>query len=99
MLNPDPRCVEMRHAVDTNQQIAAASGAFAGRALNAYQVESLRLEVIVALQAARELEPILRAYSMHRVFRLRSSAQAMSKPRDARRSARISRLPVMLCSS
>lgn len=60
----------------------------AGRALTAYQIESLRPEVIVALQAAHELEPILRAYAMHRVFRLRSSAQAMSRSRDARRSAR-----------
>jgi len=60
----------------------------AGRALNAYQIESLRPAAIVALQAAHELEPILRAYAMHRIFRLRSSARATRKPREARRAVR-----------
>ena len=60
----------------------------AGGALRAYQIESLRPDVIVALQTARELDPTLRAYRMHSVFRLKTSAQAMSKPRAARQSLR-----------
>jgi len=59
-----------------------------GRALNAYQIESLQPEVIVAIQRAGELEPTLRPYGNRRIFRLGPSRKATRKSHLARRRAR-----------
>jgi polynucleotide 5'-hydroxyl-kinase GRC3/NOL9 len=60
----------------------------AGRALTAYQIESLRPDVVVALQRERELEPTLRASLGHRTFRLRPSRMAARKSGLSRARAR-----------
>lgn len=59
-----------------------------GRVLNAFQIESLRPDAIVAIQRERELEPTLRPYAAHRIFRLRPSRKAAVKSRAQRRLAR-----------
>jgi polynucleotide 5'-hydroxyl-kinase GRC3/NOL9 len=59
-----------------------------GRALNAYQIESLQPDVIVAIQHALELEPTLRPHGNRRIFRLGPSSKAATKSRPARRRAR-----------
>jgi polynucleotide 5'-hydroxyl-kinase GRC3/NOL9 len=59
-----------------------------GRALNAYQIESLQPDVIVAIQRAQELEPTLRPCGIHRIYRLQPSRKATTKSQVARRRAR-----------
>jgi polynucleotide 5'-hydroxyl-kinase GRC3/NOL9 len=59
-----------------------------GRALNAYQIESLQPDVIVAIQRAQELEPTLRPHGNHRIHRLQPSRKATTKSQVARRRAR-----------
>lgn len=59
-----------------------------GRALNAYQIESLRPDAIVAIERAGELEPTLRSHPHCRALRLRPSSRAAAKSDAARRRAR-----------
>lgn len=59
-----------------------------GRTFNAYQIESLRPDLIVAIQRANELEPTLHACLHQPILRLRPSRQAVRKSIHARRQAR-----------
>jgi polynucleotide 5'-hydroxyl-kinase GRC3/NOL9 len=59
-----------------------------GRALNAYQIESLQPNGIVAIQRDRELEPTLRPYGSHRIIRLSPSLKAATKSHSTRKRAR-----------
>ncbi|TAK80386.1 MAG: hypothetical protein EPO20_28930 [Betaproteobacteria bacterium] len=59
-----------------------------GRALNAYQIESLRPDAIVAIERARELEPTLRSHPHCPALRLRPSSRAAAKSDAARKRAR-----------
>jgi polynucleotide 5'-hydroxyl-kinase GRC3/NOL9 len=85
--------------VGTRRMVDAAGGDFvvadtpgliegAGRALNAYQIESLQPDVIVAIERARELRPTLHPYRHRRIVRLRPSRKAATKSDSARRRAR-----------
>jgi polynucleotide 5'-hydroxyl-kinase GRC3/NOL9 len=56
--------------------------------LNAYQIESLQPDVIVAIQRAGELEPTLRPHGNRRIFRLGPSRKAATKSQLTRRRAR-----------
>jgi len=55
--------------------------------LNAYQIESLQPNVIVAMQRARELEPTLGPHGNRRIFRLGPSPKAATKSHPAGRRA------------
>ena len=59
-----------------------------GRVFNTYQIESLRPEVIVAIQRGNELEPTLHACFHQPILRLRPSRQAVRKSIQARRQSR-----------
>lgn len=59
-----------------------------GRALQAFQIESLHPDAIVTLERNRELEALVKAYRHRRILRLTSSPQAVPKSRTARQAAR-----------
>lgn len=59
-----------------------------GRILKGYKVEGVRPDLIVAIQRAGELEPILRAYRNHLTLRLVPSPKARARTGDERREAR-----------
>jgi polynucleotide 5'-hydroxyl-kinase GRC3/NOL9 len=60
----------------------------AGRALQAYQIESLQPDAIVALERDQELEPTLHSHWHCRALRLRPSAKAAAKSAVARKRSR-----------
>jgi polynucleotide 5'-hydroxyl-kinase GRC3/NOL9 len=77
-------------AVDTDFVVIDSPGLVEGpgRVLNAYQIESLHPDVIVAIQRAGELEPTLRACLHPSILRLHPSRQAARKSAVARRRTR-----------
>lgn len=85
--------------VGTKRMVEAAQAPFviidtsglvtgSGRVLKTFQIDSLRPQVIVALEKEQELGPIVRACRNYNVIRLRSSPQTKAKPIDIRRAAR-----------
>ncbi len=59
-----------------------------GIVLKAYQIESLRPDVIVAIEKGHELRSVLNAYRNHRTIRIGPSARAVPKTPEQRRAAR-----------
>ncbi len=89
----------VRMVIGTKRMMECAQAAFVitnttglvegiGQFLKAYQVESVRPDVIVALQRGGELASVLRAHRHHNVIRLRSSPRATRKSDRIRREAR-----------
>lgn len=60
-----------------------------GEVLKAYKIDSLRPDVIVALETGRELAPILAAHRHFRILPLSSSPKARIKPQETRRQRRL----------
>jgi polynucleotide 5'-hydroxyl-kinase GRC3/NOL9 len=59
-----------------------------GRVLKSYKIEAIQPDVVVALEHAAELQPLLRAYRHYRTLRLRPAAGARVKTPEQRRLAR-----------
>jgi polynucleotide 5'-hydroxyl-kinase GRC3/NOL9 len=59
-----------------------------GRVLKGYKIETVRPDVIVALEHGHELRGLLRAYRHYRILRLPASAYATPKTFEQRRAAR-----------
>ena len=59
-----------------------------GRALKAYQIESIRPDAIVCIEHRGELGPLIRSQRTHNIPRIAASPGAVSKSREERIAAR-----------